>query len=204
MSHLPALANVPSLVVMQQKELLEIFTDFETKNRYAIRLPEGHEVLYAAETGKGLWGTLARQFFKNRRPFELCVMNPAGGVVFTFQRRWTWFFAELHVRDAAGMPLGRITQRFTILRRRFSVYDAAGRELATIEGPLFRPWTFHVTVGGRPAGKISKRWSGFLREAFSDADTFGVEFGPGMDPPLRTLVLAATFLIDFVYFEDAS
>lgn len=72
---------------MQQKELLEIFTDFETKNRYAIRLPEGHEVLYAAETGKGLWGTLARQFFKNRRPFELCVMNPAGGVVFTFQRR---------------------------------------------------------------------------------------------------------------------
>src|SRR5690606_4696438 len=51
MSHLPALANVPSLVVMQQKELLEIFTDFETKNRYAIRLPEGHEVLYAAETG---------------------------------------------------------------------------------------------------------------------------------------------------------
>jgi hypothetical protein len=52
-------------------------------------------------------------------------------------------------------------------------------------------------------GRITKQWSGLLREAFTDADTFGVQLGPGMDPRLRTLALAATFLIDFLYFEDS-
>ena len=51
-------------------------------------------------------------------------------------------------------------------------------------------------------GRITKKWSGLLREAFTDADTFGVEMGPAMDPRLRPLMVAATFLIDFLYFED--
>lgn len=204
MTHLPALVDAPHLVVMQHKELVEVFTDFETRNRYAIRLPEGDVVLYAAELGGGVMAGLARQFFKSKRPFKLRIARPDGSVMFDFVRPWTWFFAELDVRDGAGGSLGHITQRFSILRRRFTIRDAAGTELAVIEGPLFRPWTFHILVGGHPVGKISKRWSGLLREAFSNADSFGVEFGPGMGAHLRTLVLAATFLIDFVYFEDAS
>ena len=41
-----------------------------------------------------------------------------------------------------------------------------------------------------------------MKEAFTDADTFGVEFGHMMAPNLRPLVLGATFLIDFLYFEN--
>jgi len=52
-------------------------------------------------------------------------------------------------------------------------------------------------LGEQEIGRISKKWSGLLAEAFTDADTFGVEFGPAMAPPLCALVLAATFLIEF-------
>ena len=44
--------------------------------------------------------------------------------------------------------------------------------------------------------------SGLMKEAFTDADTFGVQFGPSMPENHRALILAATFLIDFLYFED--
>ena len=53
-----------------------------------------------------------------------------------------------------------------------------------------------------PAGYAIGLLGGVMREMFTDADTFGVEFGPQMSPELRTLTLAATFLIDFLYFED--
>lgn len=201
-TNLPALLHVPHLVVVQQKEMLEIFTDFETRNRYAIRSPEGQVVLFAAELGGSLLASVARHFFKSRRPFKIQLMRPDGGVQLTLVRPWTWFFSELHVRDEQGRALGSIDQRFSVLHRRFAIKDAAGVEIAEIRGPLFRPWTFQILIGGVFAGKIAKRWSGLLKESFTDADTFGVEFGTSMTPELRSLVLAATFLIDFVFFES--
>jgi uncharacterized protein YxjI len=131
------------------------------------------------------------------------LLDTYGAVALVLERPWTWFFSELEVRDGQGRLLGTIDQRFAFFARRFSVRDASGRELAQLHGPFFRPWTFRVMQGGAEVGRITKQWSGLLREAFTDADTFGVQLGPGMDPRLRTLALAATFLIDFLYFEDS-
>jgi uncharacterized protein YxjI len=203
MTNLPVLAQAQSLVVRQQKELLEVFTDFETKNRYVVQLPDGQPALYAAETGGGAMAFLTRSFLKSRRPFTMRLLDTYGAVALVLERPWTWFFSELEVRDGQGRLLGTIDQRFAFFARRFSVRDASGRELAQLHGPFFRPWTFRVMQGGAEVGRITKQWSGLLREAFTDADTFGVQLGPGMDPRLRTLALAATFLIDFLYFEDS-
>ncbi|MCX4243470.1 phospholipid scramblase-related protein [Paraliomyxa miuraensis] len=203
MSNLPVLARASALVIRQQKELLEVFTDFETKNRYAIQLPDGQTAFYAAETGGGAWAFITRSFLKARRPFTMDLLDPTGGMALRLERPWTWFFSELHVRDAQGQRLGMIDQRFAFLSRRFVILDPTGRELAQIHGPLWRPWTFRILQpDGQEVGRITKKWSGLLVEAFTDADTFGVEMSPGMDARLRPLVLAATFLIDFLYFED--
>ena len=60
-----------------------------------------------------------------------------------------------------------------------------------------------MLVQGQEVGKISKQFGGILREAFTDADTFGVEFPPtGMGSDVRKILLGATFLIDFVHFEN--
>ncbi len=202
MSNLPVLASAPSLVVKQQKEMLEVFTNFETKNRYLIQLPNGQPAFYAAEAGEGAGAFFARTFLKSSRPFTMQLMDPQGQPALTLRRPWTWFFSELHVTDAHGQPIGSLHQKFKLFGRLFEVSDTSGQVFAQIQGPFFRPWTFKVIVQGHEVGQISKQWGGLMKEAFTDADTFGVQFDPNMPANHRALILAATFLIDFLYFED--
>ena len=78
MTNLPVLAHAPALVIRQQKELLEVFTDFETKNRYAIELPDGQTALDAAEAGGGAWDFITRSFLKSKRPFTMQLRDAYG------------------------------------------------------------------------------------------------------------------------------
>ena len=45
--------------------------------------------------------------------------------------------------------------------------------------------------------------SGWLQEAMSDADNFGCAFPEGATPSEKATLLAAVFLIDFMFFESA-
>lgn len=202
MSNLPVLAQAQSLRVSQQKEMLEVFTSFESANRYMISDPNGYAVLYAAEQSSGAMAFISRSFLKAKRPFTMQIVDASGNVHFTLRRPWNWFFSELHVFDAAGQQIGTIDQRWAFFARKFSVLGANGQELATLHGPFFRPWTFKIVKGSQEVGAIKKQWSGLFKEALTDADNFGLELGPAMDVQLRSLALAATFLIDFLYFED--
>jgi uncharacterized protein YxjI len=204
MSMLPAVANADSLVIRQRKELTEVFTDLETKNRYEIDLPDGRTIMYAQEQGEGGMDFLRRNFLNTARPFHIELSDDRGQDMMHLHRPWRWLFSRLDVLDGSGVPIGSIQQRFAVFSKRFSVLDPNGAEIAELHGPMLRPWTFRVLVGGQEVGQITKQWSGLLREAFTDADTFGVKYGPGMSPQLRALALAATFLIDFLYFEHKS
>ena len=51
-------------------------------------------------------------------------------------------------------------------------------------------------------GKISKQWSGVLKEAFTDADNFGISFPMDLDVKIKATLLGAVFLIDFMFFEE--
>ncbi len=44
-------------------------------------------------------------------------------------------------------------------------------------------------------GKISKQWSGLVREAFTDADMFGINFPLDLDVKIKAVLLGACFLI---------
>ena len=55
---------------------------------------------------------------------------------------------------------------------------------------------------GVEVGRISKKWGGAMKEVFTDADNFGVQFPAEWEPPLKALFLGAVFLIDFVHFEN--
>jgi len=55
--------------------------------------------------------------------------------------------------------------------------------------------------GAVQVGKITKQWAGLLREAFTDADHFGVTFPMDLDVNIKAVLLGATFLIDFMFFE---
>ena len=49
--------------------------------------------------------------------------------------------------------------------------------------------------GGTQVGKISKKWSGLGREAFTDSDNFGINFPMDLDVRMKAVMLGAVFLI---------
>ena len=59
-------------------------------------------------------------------------------------------------------------------------------------------------MSGQQIGKISKQWTGLAREAFTDADNFGVNFPMDTAVKNKALLIGAVFLIDFMFFEKSN
>jgi hypothetical protein len=125
-----------------------------------------------------------------------------GEAVLRVVRPFRFYFHRAEVIDSQGQSLGAIERRFSILRRIYSVLDSSGQEVFQLFGPILHPWTFEIRSEGIEYGKITKKWSGLVKESFTDADNFGVVFPEEWDVKLKALFLGAVFLIDFVHFED--
>ena len=191
------LQNYQKLTVRQEVEMLQVFTGFETRNRYRILDPNGQDVLYAYEES----GTLSRMFLQSNRPLTLHLIDNGGKTVLTAQRDFFWFFSHLHFSSPEGREVGSMQRRFKWINRRFDLTDADG-SLLHVDGPIFRPHTFWFRHSGGDLAKVTKRWSGLSREAFSVADNFEVEFSDGTTPEsMRWLILGAAFAIDLDFFE---
>ncbi|RKH42508.1 scramblase [Corallococcus sp. AB049A] len=199
---LTLLRDERTLRVRQVKEWGEILTGFEGRNRYEVVGDDGGPLFFAGEVGSGLGLFLLRGFLKAKRPFTMELKSASGETLLRLRRPWRFWLSRLEVEDGEGRHLGAIQQRFRFFTRAYEVLGPGGEELARLNGPFFRPWTFNVEQQGREVGTIAKKWSGFGKELFTDADNFGVRFDGLRDPLVRTLVVAATFLIDFVHFED--
>ncbi|MGB0835333.1 MAG: phospholipid scramblase-related protein [Psychrobium sp.] len=193
------LANHSSLMIKQQKEWGEIITGFETLNKYVISDAAGGQLYFAAEQ-KGSW--LARQFFKASRPFTLAVLDGNSQQQMTVSRPFRWLFPEATIYGQNGKTLGVVKKHFSLISKKYSLFDAQGRVIYTLKGPLLKPWTFNIRQGERDVGKITKKWSGLLKESFSDADNFGVIFPDDADVETKAFLLGVVFLIDFVHFEN--
>ena len=187
------------LIVHQEVEYLEVFTGFETENRYSVSTPEGEILLYAYEES----GWLGRQFLSSHRALNLHFVDSDGELVLTATRKFFWFLSHLHVEDADGRPIGSLRRRFGVFKRRFSLEDGNGKPIGEVQGPLLRPHTFMIYKDDTEIARVTKQWGGILREGFSDADTFKVQFDhSSMDQDFAHLVLATALAIDLDFFES--
>ena len=151
------LSQHPELYVRQEIEHLEVFTGFETSNRYSIRTPSGEQLLYAFEES----GLLGRSFLSSHRPLTIHVVDRNNTEVINASRSFFWFHSHLHVSDGAGQRIGSMQRRFSFLTRKFDLMDATGRVVAEMRGPIFRPFTFMVYQQGQEIGRVTKQWSGY-------------------------------------------
>jgi uncharacterized protein YxjI len=197
--YMESLAQTNGLVIQQQKEWGEILTGFETKNKYAVFNTDGRQLYYAAELGGNF---LLRILLKAYRPFEIAIVNTQNQMVLKLKSPFRFYFREIDVLNASGQWLGRIKRQFSLLRRIYSVQDAQGQEILQLYGPFWRPWTFEIRQNEQALGKITKKWSGLLKEAFTDADNFGVTYPADWPKEAKAVLLGAVFLIDFVHFEN--
>jgi len=195
------LAQHRRLMVRQRHELGELF-GYETRNKYEVVSEGGAPVAYAAEQQKGILGFLFRQFLGHWRKFEIQFFAPDRSPFMTARHPFRWFFQRLEVFDQAGVFVGAIQQRFSILTKRFDVQDAGGQVVMEVASPFWKIWTFPFMARGAQVAAVQKKWSGLLAEAFTDKDNFLVDLGEGgLGENERRLVLAAALFIDLQYFE---
>jgi len=190
--------NEDFLIIEQQVEWLETFTEFETENRYAILDRYGNELFFAEERSS-FWG---RIFLPTQRPLDIEVFNNYGNLIMTIEKPFRFFIPEINIYDENNQPIGNIKKKFWAIRRIFFVHDSSGKEIYKIVGPIFHPWTFKILKNGNEVGKISKKWSGLGKEMFTDADTFNIEFPGNATDKEKKILTGATFLIDYIYFEN--
>ncbi|MEZ5963541.1 MAG: phospholipid scramblase-related protein [Planctomycetota bacterium] len=190
------------ILVHQIKEWGEILVGFESRNRYELKDEAGNLIGYAAEEGGGLGRALGRQVFGSGRKAVLHVLDADGKEVARGDKPFTWFFHRVEV-FADGRKLGAIQRRFSWVHRRFTVENKDGAELFSLDSPWLRMWTFTLRFRGQEVGVIKKQWGGLLKEMFTDADVFGLEYDPTPElEAVRPLLIFATLLVDLVCFEN--
>ncbi|KAL4221487.1 hypothetical protein ACF0H5_019744 [Mactra antiquata] len=214
------LCQIDQLLVKQQVELLEAFTGWETSNKYKVQNSMGQQVYFAAEESD----MCQRQCCGPQRSFTMHITDNAGQEIIRVNREFKccagcpWFACsrslahEISVEAPVGQVVGYVQQTQSCMEPRYSIMNAEREEILSITGPCCiisgpcctwdQEFIVHSKDGSTEVGKISKQWSGYVREVFTDADNFGVSFPMDLDVKMKAVMLGAVFLIDFMFFEQ--
>ncbi|XP_077514964.1 phospholipid scramblase 2-like [Amblyomma americanum] len=213
-SGLEYLAVIDQIIIQQNVELVEALLGCETNNSYVASNSMGQFIYNIQEDS----GCLARCCCGARRCFEMDVTDYRGVAVMHFVRplrciNCTYFccLQEMEVQAPPGTTIAHVYQDCSICYPTFSICDRRGQKVLSIVGPICThsiPCKCDVefdvnSTNGYVIGKITKQFSGILKEFFTDADVFGVTFPLDMDVHLKAALIAATMLIDFMFFEEA-
>lgn len=198
------LGSLPRVFIRQQKEWTEILVDWETRNQYAVLDEGGRAIGTIAERSGGALDFLRRLVLRSHRPFEVAVVDGGGSPVLKLSRGFFFLFSDLRIEDGASRLVGEVKRRFGVIYKKYDLHDGHGRVFARVSSPRWRLWTFPVKgEDGVRTAVVSKKWGGGLREIFSDADTFLVDFENGAwSDDERAVILAAAVSIDFDFFEN--
>lgn len=203
------LTTIDQLFVKQKVDLLEAFIGFETNNKYTIKNAMGQKLFWAKEKND----CCTRNCCGSIRPMEMKIIDANDREVIHLSRPLRCddcccphFLQEMKVTAPPGNLIGKVVQNWSILRPSFDIQDGTGTTVLKIEGPIC---TFSIcgavefklmTVDGHQVGKISKQWSGFGRELFTDSDFFGISFPMDLDVRMKAVMLGACFLIVSICF----
>ncbi|XP_078483076.1 phospholipid scramblase 1-like [Ciona intestinalis] len=214
------LTQLDQVLIQQQVEIFEAMTDIETKNRYAIKNTLGQQCYFAKEESS----LFQRLCCGTGRGFEIKVTNNAGQEVLRMRRKFKccagccWCANSdtcayyLEVESPTGTFIGGVRQSQSCWYPMYQVIDANERPVFNIDGPCC-PCSgpcctsdndFLVTTADGAAtqvGKITREYAGLMKEAFTDATNFAVTFPMDLDVRMKAVLMGATLLIDFMYYE---
>uniref|UniRef100_A0A8D0B577 Phospholipid scramblase n=1 Tax=Salvator merianae TaxID=96440 RepID=A0A8D0B577_SALMN len=206
------LTQIDQILIHQQFELLEMFLSFETNNKYEIKNIWGQRIYFAAEETD----CLTRNCCGTQRPFTMRIVNNIGQEVIQLLRPLRcsscWCpccLQELEVHAPPGVPVGYIKQTWDPCLPKFTIQNEVHEDVLKIVGPClvcscFGDVNFELKSVDEicTVGRISKHWSGILKEVFTDTDNFGIQFPLDLDVKMKAVMIGACFLIDFMFFED--
>nr|XP_057924165.1 phospholipid scramblase 2-like [Doryrhamphus excisus] len=205
------LMQIDQILIHQKVELLEAFIGFESNNQYEIKNSLGQKIYKAKEKND----CCTRNCCGSLRSFDMKIKDNSDREVIRLVRPFRcvscWCpccLQELEVQAPPGTTVGYVKQDWHPFVPRFSIQDANKETVLKLEGPCFAcnccgdvSFELKSKNGGQPVGRITKQWSGLLKEVFTDTDNFGIQFPLDMDVKMKAVLLGACFLIDFMFFE---
>nr|XP_044992439.1 phospholipid scramblase 1 isoform X2 [Jaculus jaculus]XP_044992440.1 phospholipid scramblase 1 isoform X2 [Jaculus jaculus] len=208
------LTQIDQVLVDQQVELLEVLTGFETNNKYEIKNSLGQRIYFAVEDTD----CCTRNCCGPLRPFTLRILDNLGQEVMTLERPlrcgsccFPCCLQEIEIQAPPGVPVGYVTQTWHPCLPKFTLQNEKREDVLKVGGPCVvcsccSDVDFQIKSLNEETiiGKISKHWSGCVRETFTDADNFGIQFPLDLDVKMKAVMLGACFLIEYMFFEDCN
>ncbi|XP_072044176.1 phospholipid scramblase 1-like isoform X2 [Amphiura filiformis] len=189
-------------------------------NQYQIKNSLGQQVYFAYEESEvyqrnccgrtrafsmHITDNLSQEVIRITRPFKCCA-----GYCWCADPESSCSM-ELHVESPPGQVVGYVKQTKSIWSPLFAVQDGNQQTVLKISGPCNVCQSTCCTGdidfrildqdGSQKIGRIAKQWGGMEREWAQHATTFRIEFPVDLDVKLKALLIGATFLIDYMYFE---
>lgn len=208
------LTMIDQIFVYQLFEFIEALTGFETKNKYELKNSMGQRVYFAVEESE----------FCNRlccganRAFSIKIMDNLNQTVLHLVRplgcHSCWcpcLHHRMEVQAPPGTIIGYVVQEWNPCIPILSIQNEMSETILKIRGPCMQfsccgDVNFKVLSKDESTvvGKISKKWTGLLREFFTDADNFGIQFPMDLDVKVKAVLIGACIMVDFLYFEQNS
>lgn len=215
------LTQIDQVLIHQQIELFEALTNIEMRNKYQMKNSLGQQIYFAYEESE----FCERICCKNARGFSMHIMDNNNQEVIRVQRPFKccagccWCAdpgsccsMEVTVESPPGQVVGYVKQSKTGWTAAYEIQDANQQPVLNIQGPCCPCQTlcctgdvdFDITTkqGDQQIGRIAKQWGGFFREVITKADNFCVQFPMDLDVKVKATLLGASFLIDFMLFEQ--
>ncbi|XP_017840880.1 phospholipid scramblase 2-like [Drosophila busckii] len=199
------------IIIQERLNVLEIVLGFDFSSLFDIKNMWGQNIYFAAETSN----CCARACFGHLRPFHMHVMDNFGNEAIHMARPLACdgcccplCLQSIVVSAPQGHEIGSVKEECTFCQPKFRVLNSFGDTVLRIVGPIcyskcFKNVIFDVfTENGQLIGKITNKWSNILRENFTNADTYVVSFPLNLDVRMKATLIGATFLIDYMYYEN--
>ncbi|XP_031440989.1 phospholipid scramblase 2 [Clupea harengus] len=205
------LTQVDQILIHQKVELMEAFIGFETNNQYEIKNSLGQKIYKAKEKND----CCTRNCCGALRSFDMKIKDVNDREVIRLIRPFRcvscWCpccLQEMEVQAPPGTTIGYVSQDWHPCYPKFSILGPNRETVMKLEGPCLAcnccgdvNFELKGKDGGKSIGRISKQWSGLLKEVFTDTDNFGIQFPLDMDVKMKAVLMGACFLIDFMFFE---
>uniref|UniRef100_F7IKX5 Phospholipid scramblase n=1 Tax=Callithrix jacchus TaxID=9483 RepID=F7IKX5_CALJA len=206
------LSQIDTILIHQQIEPVEVLLRFESNNKYEIKNSFGQRIYFAAEDSH----FCSRNCCGPSRSFTLRITDNLCREVITLERPLRCnscccpcCLQEIEIQAPPGVPIGYVTQNWYPYLKKFTIQNQKGEDVLKMSGPCIMcsccggDVDFEITSLDEQivVGRISKHWTGILREAFTDTDNFGIHFPRDLDVKMKAVLIGACFLIDYMFFE---
>ncbi|XP_067216327.1 phospholipid scramblase 2-like isoform X2 [Linepithema humile] len=195
------LAGVEQLEIQQIVDLSTLLGRTERGTQYRVKVPRA-ETLFLATESK--WETQSRMFgwYKG---YVLNVLDPCGETAFVIRKDPSLMHVSREKITVESTDLiGSVEQNFSLIGPSFTVYNASKEPLCNIYGPnicgccMYKEAQFQVisSDGSHQVATLMHQWD-HLTVDYILLLTFPIE----TDVKLKSLLLGASFLIEYLYFE---